>query len=347
MLEYAEYNDARSKLGHKTALLGVIAFAVLRCQADTHVDPNTMTPNEDSPYVRVLLATYNGATWLDEQLRSTFEQEGVRVSVIVSDDHSTDETLSVLGEWAARVPLILMTESPSRFGSAHRNFLRLIRDAPIGDAEYVAFSDQDDIWLPGKLARAVHLLRALAADAYSSDVTAFWPNGRRNHIHKSQTQRSHDYIFGSPGPGCTFVLRRAVFNRLRDWVAAGYEQMQGIWMHDWLIYAYVRHHKLRWHIDDEPHLLYRQHGRNEIGVNVGWRAALRRWRRVRSGAYRRDILAIASAVGDDSQVVAAVRRLALWDRIWLILHARMFRRRLSESLLLAGLMLCMPNDSPS
>lgn len=297
------------------------------------------------PTITVLLATFNGQRWLDEQLQSIFGQRAVSVSVVVSDDASTDGTLECLADWSIRERILLLPGQSTRFGSAHRNFLRLIRDAPLGDAEYVALADQDDVWLPGKLARAVHCLRTLPADAYSSDVTAFWPDGRRRLISKSQSQRNHDYLFGSPGPGCTFVMPRAAFDTMRSWVTAEYSRMQNIWVHDWLIYAYIRGRGMRWHIDDQPNMLYRQHGHNEIGANQGWHAALARLRHVRSGAYRRDILAIADVVGIQSKPVDAVRRLTVKDRLWLITHARQLRRRLSEALMLLVLIVCMPREA--
>ena len=298
-------------------------------------------------HVRVLLATHNGVAWLEEQLQSIIDQQGVRVSVIASDDRSTDGTLTMLRTWADRVPLTLLPETPIRFGGAHRNFLRLIRDARLGNADYVALSDQDDIWLPTKLARGIACLRSQRAQGFSSSVTAFWPEGTRLLIDKAQPQRRFDYLFGSPGPGCSFVFPREVFVQIQQWVTQNFDQIQGIWVHDWLLYAFVRCRGLRWHIDDQAHMLYRQHGSNEIGVNNGWRAACNRLRHVRSGAYRRDILAIADSVGETSRVVAAVRRLTLLDRLWLILSARSFRRRLSDCAILAFFVLVMPRDSRS
>jgi hypothetical protein len=81
-------------------------------------------------------------------------------------------------------------------GNANRNFQYLVREAPIGQADYVALSDHDDIWLPDKLRRAVDTLTATGADAYSSDVLAFWPDGREQPVVKSQPQRRY-----GPGPG--------------------------------------------------------------------------------------------------------------------------------------------------
>jgi len=294
------------------------------------------------PHVRVLLATYNGERWLDEQLESTVRQQGVRVTVAASDDTSSDGTVELLQRWASKESIEILPASASRFGSAHRNFLRLIRDAEPGDADFFALADQDDIWLPGKLLRAVECLCSTAAQGYSGNVTAFWPDGSRQLIDKAQPQRSLDHLFGSPGPGCTFVLPRPAFLQLKAFITEQFDRLQTIWVHDWLIYAFVRSSGGRWHIDSRPLMLYRQHGRNEIGVNAGWRAAMNRWKLVRSGAYRRDILAIADATGVANTVVDSLRRLNLADRVALILRARAFRRRLSECLILAVLLLVMP-----
>lgn len=292
--------------------------------------------------MRILLATYNGAQWLDEQLDSISKQQGVRVSIVVSDDSSSDSTVVVLSRWAERGPIEVLPSSLERFGSAHRNFLRLIRDTDLGEADYVALSDQDDIWLERKLLRGVECINSLNAQGYSSNVTAFWPDGSRHDTDKAQPLQALDYLFGSPGPGCTFVLPRTVFADLKAFVTCNFERLQSLWVHDWLIYAFVRSRGGRWYIDSQVNMLYRQHGNNEIGVNAGWRAALNRLRLVRSGSYRREILAIADSVGVCNAVVEALRRLHLVDRLHLLFQVRHFRRRLSECVIMAFFILVMP-----
>lgn len=286
------------------------------------------------PPVSILLATYNGATWLDEQLQTIFAQCNVRVRVIASDDSSSDNTRAVLKRWSRDFDLVLLPPSRCRFGRAHRNFLRLVRDADVGDSEYVALSDQDDIWFADKLTRAIRCLGVTEALGYSSNVTAFWPDGRRRLIDKAQPIRSNDHLFGSPGPGCTFVLPRKTFDRLKTFVESNFDRLQSIWVHDWLIYSFVRTNGGEWYIDHHATMLYRQHDQNEIGVNSGWRAAFSRLRRVMSGAYRQDILSIADALGDDSSVVRFVRRLGFKDRLLLVLRVRECRRRLSDCIVL-------------
>ncbi len=297
---------------------------------------------ERLPHVCILLATYNGAQWLDEQLESIAKQQGVRVSIVASDDSSSDGTMAVLSRWAERLPIDVLPTSLERFGSAHRNFLRLIRDIDLGDVDYIALSDQDDIWLQGKLLRGIQSLNLLNAEGYSSSVTAFWSDGRKHDIDKAQPMQTLDYLFGSPGPGCTFVLPRAVFVDLKTFVTCNFERLKSIWVHDWFIYAFVRSRGGRWFIDSQLNMLYRQHGSNEIGVNAGWRAALNRLRLVRSGSYRRDILAIADSVGVGNAVVEALRRLHLGDRLHLLFQVRHFRRPLSECVIMAFFILVMP-----
>jgi len=294
------------------------------------------------PRVAVLLATYNSALWLRQQLDSIFAQQGVVLHLFVSDDRSTDDTVSIIDEYANRFPVTLLPCLADRFGNANRNFLRLIRDTDVAGFDHVAFSDHDDIWNPDKLRRAVDRIAQLGVHAYSSDVTAFWTDGRVQLVLKSKPQRLYDYLFESPGPGCTFVFLRASFENLRVFVLQRFEEARQVKVHDWLIYAYARTHGWGWYIDNWPSMLYRQHGDNEIGANSGWQAIRRRLWEIRSGEFRTDVLTIADLVGDNSWVVKALRRLSTVDRLRLMLMAREFRRRRWHCWLLALFFLLMP-----
>lgn len=286
----------------------------------------------------MLLATHDSTGWLREQVDSIVAQQGVDVHIVASDDASRDETPALLDAYQ-RTGAMTRLPATAAFGSAHLNFVRLILEAPIGDADHVALSDHDDVWLPGKLARAVERLAASGAAGYSSNVIAFWPDGRRRLIDKAQPQRRLDHLFSSPGPGCTFVLPRASFLDLRTWLERRLDTVRRVSVHDWMIYAWARNSGRRWVIDNQAHMLYRQHARNEIGANAGWRAAWRRIRRVRAGGYRSDVLAIIEATGGDASVQAALDRLRPSDRLWLIAHAREMRRTTGQCLALALLFL--------
>lgn len=293
------------------------------------------------PSCVVLLATYNGENWLGEQLDSIRNQQQVAVHVVASDDLSRDNTLGVLREHSASLPMIILPPS-ERYGSANRNFLRLVRDADIGDAAYVALADQDDIWYPHKLARAIAKLDAERADAYSSDVEAFWPDGRTQILKKSYPQKRLDHLFGSPGPGCTFVFTRKMFLEMRHWITSHFTTLSGLWVHDWIFYAYARSRDYRWIIDDAPTMRYRQHQSNEIGANSGIQAIRRRLAVVNEGRYRYNIVALSELTQACPDCAHALRRLSWRDRFWLIRHAGEFRRSVMDVIALRIIFMLMP-----
>lgn len=288
----------------------------------------------------VLLATHNGEPWLPEQLRSIYDQIGVSVRVVANDDASKDGTTAVLEQWAKSHGLEQLTGGGMHLGSANMNFLRLIRDAELGTAEYVALADQDDVWYAEKLAHAIGRLQEDNLSAYSSDVEAFWPNRTRT-IKKSHPQKAWDYLFSSPGPGCTFVLRKELFLEIQAWVAANMESLSHMWVHDWILYAYARSRGYRWIIDDYVSMRYRQHESNEIGANLGLNAIRARLARVFSGQYRNDILSIAKVVGAPSRIMLALTRLSWHDRIWLLVNVHQFRRSFKEVVTMAIVILLM------
>lgn len=291
-----------------------------------------------APRIAVLMATYNGVWWVREQLVSVCKQSDVEVNVVVSDDGSTDGTLNVLLEHVHARALALLPDCP-RMGNANRNFLRLICEAPLADADFVAFADQDDVWFDDKLSRAVRVITRQQLDAYSSDVVAVWPDGRRKRLKKGGALRDFDYLFEAAGPGCTYVLRRSAFEELRTFARHNRDALSQLKVHDWWIYAFGRVRSWSWFIDPHGSMLYRQHTNNEVGANVGWTAAWRRWQNGLDGHFRRDALAIADAVGDTSLVTRCLTRDTWSDRLLLATMAPRCRRRPRDALVLALILL--------
>ncbi|SDH81606.1 glycosyltransferase [Agrococcus jejuensis] len=253
----------------------------------------------DRAVVAVLMATHDGAAFLDAQIDSILDQEGVDVRLVVSDDRSTDGTLALLERRAADDARIVLLPAGVH-GSAHANFLRLVRDAPVDGADAIGFSDQDDVWTPGRLARQLAQLDRY--DAVSGNVTAVF-GSRRVRIDKAQPQRDFDFVLESAGPGSTFVLSASTFAFVRDVVDHDPEVVDAA-IHDWLIYALVRASGRTWHIDSASLVDYRQHGANVRGANVGVREASARLGELRSGEFRRQaahITRIAARVADDGR----------------------------------------------
>lgn len=288
------------------------------------------------PCVVVCLAAFNGMRWLPEQLNSILAQTGVAVTVIVSVDKSSDQTEAWFDQQAQRDHRVVLLPHGERFGGASLNFFRILRDIDLSGFDYVSFADQDDIWLPDKLQRACQTLAASQADAYSSNVTAFWPDGRQCLVEKSQQQVRWDFLFEAAGPGCTYVMRKPLASAMQTLLKTRWTQVQQVGLHDWFAYAFARAHGYRWVIDEYAGMLYRQHAHNQVGVNQGWRALFQRASKILNGWGLAQSALIAELVGlgDDP----FVRRWSGGSRmglLWLALHAGQCRRRLRDRLLFA------------
>ena len=288
------------------------------------------------PSVAVCLAAFNGIRWLPEQLNSILEQTGVSVTVIVSVDQSSDKTESWFDQCALADSRIVLLSHGEKFGGASRNFFRIIREVDFSEFDYVSFADQDDIWLPDKLSCAHELILSTGADAYSSNVIAFWPDGRKVLIEKSQEQVEWDFLFEAAGPGCTYVMRKELACAVQDVIKSRWDDMQEVGLHDWFAYAFARANGYRWVIDDYAGMLYRQHEKNQVGVNTGTRAFVQRARKVLSGWGLTQSALIAQLVGlgDDP----FVKRWSDGSRsglLWLALHGWQCRRRLRDKIIFA------------
>jgi rhamnosyltransferase len=294
----------------------------------------------EQPRVLVLLATFNGERWLDRQLRSIFGQEGVSVSVLVSDHGSNDGTVALVKQCHGTGEAIdLLAGTPPGGGSA-ANFQHLLREHSRPGFDYVALADQDDVWLPDRLIRAVKTIRRQGAVAYSSDVLAVWPDGRRLPIRKSQPQRRFDYLLEPAGPGCSYVMTAAFAAALRIELLAQPERFAGVQQHDWLIYSFARTHGHRWVIDDHLGIHYRQHAANEVGANVGLQGIRRRWHWARSGLYRRQLLHLGRLWPEaHADTLRKFERFGWADRCWLALRVRQLRRRPKDQLALFFMLL--------
>jgi rhamnosyltransferase len=291
----------------------------------------SLPPNK--PRVAVLLAAYNGMKWIDEQVRSILQQEGVEVCLFISVDPSEDETSSWCRRLAAEDTRVMLLPEGQKFGGAARNFFRLIRDVDFSMADYMALADQDDIWFPEKLSVAVMHMKKGSFSAYSSSVTAVWADGRQLLIDKAQAQRRYDFLFEAAGPGCTYVLACGKALELRDFLIKNWVTVNKVALHDWLIYAWFRANGLSWYIDPTPRILYRQHDSNQVGANQGIKAILSRLKMLNSGWYRAEIGKISLLVGDQ---LAFLREIVSRDgtvsRLFLLRNAFETRRRLRDQL---------------
>jgi glycosyltransferase involved in cell wall biosynthesis len=228
------------------------------------------------PRVCILLSTFGGATFLPAQLASLEAQRDVDWRLLWRDDGSRDATVEILRDFGARTGRATELDLPGRLGPG-ASFLALLAAAPGG---MVAFCDQDDVWLPDKLARAVAALAALPADRPALYCA------RQRLVDAELREAGLSPLPGRPpgfgnalvqniATGCTVVLNDAA----RRLVAA--VPMPAGSMHDWWCYLLVTGCGGQVVFDGEPALLYRQHGRNAVGATAA--LPLRALRALRRG----------------------------------------------------------------
>ncbi len=292
-----------------------------------------MVQEEKKPRFAVCLAAYNGMAFMVEQIESILEQKGVDIQVLISVDLSTDGTEDRLSAWTLSEPRLTLLPFGQRFGGAGPNFYRLLRDVDLTGFDYLSFADQDDLWHPEKLWRAHTLMTAKDSAGYSSNFTAFWPSGRSRLVNKAWPQRTCDFLFESAGPGCTYVLHSSLAIPLQELVRVADVNLLRVDYHDWLTYAFARHHNFPWIIDSWSSMKYRQHAHNQIGVNAGWRSFWLRARKILTGYGFEQSLLIADLVqGSSLPVVQRGLRGGRLGYLWLALQARQCRRKRIDQL---------------
>lgn len=216
-----------------------------------------------APRVIVLMSTYNGARYVVEQLHSILVQIPVGGRIVVRDDGSGDDTVAVIQ--ALGDERIAVTCGPNLgFGPS---FLTLLAGAP-PDADMVMFADQDDVWLPGKIARAWQMLQSFGDQPALYGSAQMLADGELRPLHPTRRWAHAPSFEGALAEnmitGCTAALNRPAVRLLQR---AGVPQ--GVHFHDWWLYLVVSAFG-QVVFDPEPTLLYRQHGANQIGHGVGW-----------------------------------------------------------------------------
>lgn len=211
----------------------------------------------------ILLSTYNGEKYLREQLDSLLRQKEVEIKILVRDDGSKDDTLSILEEYKSKTGKVEIIKGKN-CGSA-QSFFELILEAykRYVNYDYFAFCDQDDVWLDDKLSAAIKVLEKAPSDKAALYMGAYqMVDANLNKIPTPQ----YDPVLtlsaamaANCATGCTMVFNKALLCAL-----VGYDSKDAI-MHDYWAYLVCLATGGFVYYDKTPYILYRQHGNNVIG----------------------------------------------------------------------------------
>jgi len=262
-------------------------------------------------HVRILLSTYNGAPFLREQLDSFRMQTCDSWSVLWRDDGSTDATEATMAAFAAEVGAgrCRRLAAPAGNLGPRESFLALLRAAAplLGPLDAVAFADQDDVWLPDKLARGLAALgaepperpalvctRQVLVDAALAPIgeSPLWPCVPGFPAALTQNVAT----------GCTILLNRAAAALVAD------SRAPETTLHDWWSYLVVAASGGHIVADPVPLVLYRQHGANAVGAPESTLARARGALRRGPGAFMRIFRANLAALAAQPALLTEAAR---------------------------------------
>jgi rhamnosyltransferase len=218
--------------------------------------------------ILIILASFNGVKYIEQQIDSILSQEDVSIDLKIFDDGSSDGTVELISSlYSSKQVQIFQNETPT--GSSAKNFFQAIQqieEVCFEKYNYIAFADQDDIWLPNKLKEAGIILRTQVADLYMSNLILWQEKtNRKSIVEKAFYQKKYDYLFEGGSAGCTYVMSLKFVLKLIDIIKTTDYFNWKFFSHDWFIYFLARSNNYKVVIDNRAFILYRIHESNIHG----------------------------------------------------------------------------------
>lgn len=237
------------------------------------------------PRIAVLMGTWQGGEFVEQQIESIAAQKDVAVELFISDDGSTDGTLDRLGVLSKQFSHLGMRLRLGPQRGFVANFLSLACDRAI-QADYFAFADQDDVWHIDKLAAAIRAVKSNPLDkplVYFSRTRIVDARGKV--IGMSPPFRRapslENALVQSIGGGNT-----AVFNNAARELLCHAGPDIDVPSHDWWLYLAASACGGHVVFDQIPRVDYRQHGGNLVGENSSLLARAARMKMLIHGRFR-------------------------------------------------------------
>ena len=232
---------------------------------ENHIQLNTLK----LPRVAILLCTRDGSSFIDQQLESLIHQQQVEIELFWSDDGSKDNTKEIVLSYQDRLKITPIKLPIDHHAGDH--FLKLLYEVPT-DFDYYAFCDQDDIWLPQKLQRTINHLIHQRCDLYGARTQLIDQENNYLSLSMQFTKHPsfHNALVQSIAGGNTMVWT----HKLHPYLI--HPQVQHVPSHDWWVYILATFQGFHMYYDSQPSLLYRQHGKNNVGANLGLNNQIKR-----------------------------------------------------------------------
>ena len=193
--------------------------------------------------VEVLMSTYNGELYISEQISSILKQEKVDIHITIRDDGSKDKTISIIKGFQVKYPNRITLYVGSNVGYRH-SFLKLL-ELSDDNADYYAFSDQDDVWCENKCYQAVKKLRKyknkIALYTCSPTICDKDMNPQIVNDMSSTNNTVYSFFVRSRFPGCCMTFTYEIIKIVKGLIKEGLYSCKML-DHDFLVgaiaYAY-------------------------------------------------------------------------------------------------------------
>jgi len=215
----------------------------------------------NQPLISIAMATYNGEKYLKEQFDSILSQTYSNIEIIICDDYSGDATRSILEEYSQKDKRIKLYFNEKNIGYV-KNFEKAIC---LCSGEFIALSDQDDIWLPEKISflwENINNCFLIHSDAYLIDSQDILLSNSFTRIAKKYRPKDiFEYYMGNNDvTGCTVLFNKKLLKYVLPFP-------DNLLFHDWWLaicaYKYGEITYL-----DKPLVKYRQHNQNQVGAII-------------------------------------------------------------------------------
>jgi len=240
---------------------------------------------KSAKHVSVLIAHFNGAKFIEEQISSIDAQVGVRCNLLIGDDGSNSKDLDTLKTSIEKIKWPSKIFVNSKQLGVFENFLNLLK-ASENHSEYFAFSDQDDVWFDDKLSRAVSRLSDIPKNTpalYCSATKVVDENLRfiGRSLKLSKPPSFKNALTQNIAAGNTIVINR----KAREIILHNTHILH-LRSFDWWMYMVVAGAGGQIVFDPKPSLLYRQHTSNDMGAGLNWKSQFTRIIKVIVGSYK-------------------------------------------------------------
>lgn len=211
--------------------------------------------------VAILMSTYNGEKYIKDQIDSLLRQKKVDINIYIRDDGSTDNTFNILEKYKKDFRIHILYGN--NIGPTESFWALLTSNI---NADYFAFSDQDDVWLENKLFEACNKLENYEKEAmYFSNLYVV----DETLEHQSILDMTPNLNIGSAlvsnrAYGCTIVINKKLCDVIKRTKSTMIPQ------HDTRIYHIALAIGAEIYFDKESYILYRQHGNNVVGARISF-----------------------------------------------------------------------------